>query len=106
MRCPIATLVLVAVIAPAAARDEIQMFECIAQNRLVGREQARMDSPPARWPDGRPREMDKGDAGYTGLGKGEPAPEWIDLFATPRGHGNTYLGFYLARDFKCTGVEG
>jgi hypothetical protein len=103
------TFVLVAAgasLRPAAAQDDVQMHECVAMKKLMGREEGSMSSPQSQWLDGRMREVEKGDPGYAGIAKGKPIPVWIDLYGALNGHGNSLLGFYKSEHLKCTKVQG
>ena len=86
---------------PAIAQDKVQMYECIVHKKLLGREEGPMDAPEAKWPEGRLREVEKGDPGYTGIAKGKPIPEWIGLFGALHGYGSSFLSLYLSKDFRC-----
>lgn len=92
---------------PIAAIDDAQMYECVAMKKLMGREEGSMSSSKSKWPDGRMREVEKGDPGYAGfVAKDKPIPEWIELYGALNGHGNSFLGFYKSENFKCSKVLG
>lgn len=89
-----------------ALAQDVQSYECTAQKRLAGREEAAADSPQTRMPDGQPRYVEKGDPGYTGVEMGKAMPEWIELYGAQNGHASSFLGFYLSKDFKCGKAQG
>lgn len=90
----------------SAMAQGVQMYECVAQKRLAGREEPQASSAQTQLPDGTPRYLDRGDPAYAGVEKGTPLPEWLELFGALRGHGSSFLGFYLAKDFECRKVDG
>ena len=57
-------------------------------------------------PDGEPRDIEIGDPADAGVEKDKPLPEWLELFGALRGHGSSFLGFYLSKDFTCKKTAG
>lgn len=86
--------------------QDVVTYECVAQNRLAGREEAKPESPQTLMRDGQPRYVEKGDPGYMSVEKGKAIPDWIELYGAQNGHASSFLGFYLAKDFKCGKVDG
>lgn len=91
-----------AVIGTASAQAEDDLYACTAIQEDAGREDAKMSAPLLRWSDGRLRKVEQGQVSYhNGLDPKKYKSKWIDLYAVPRGHGNTFLGSYLKTNFKC-----
>jgi len=104
--CAVAGLLLAGLPISDARAQDIQTYECVAQNRLAGREEAKPESPQTLMRDGQPRYVEKGDPGYMSVEKGEAIPDWIELYGAQNGHASSFLGFYKSKDFKCMKVDG
>lgn len=79
-----------------------QSYVCTAQKQDAGREQPDMSSPLYWWDDGRLRMAEKDqEAYYHGPNPSGDGVTWLDIYAVPNGHGNTFLGYYLKGHFKC-----
>lgn len=105
MNCVIGRLMvglfaLIASVPGAHAEDDL--YACTALQEDAGREDGKMSAPLLRWSDGRLRRVEHGQVVYhNGLHPKKFKSKWIDLYAVPRGHGNTFLGSYLKTNFKC-----
>lgn len=85
-----------------AARADDQSYACTALKQDAGREEADMASPLYWWDDGRLRMVEKDqEAYYFGPAPSDDGVTWLDIYAVPNGHGNTFLGYYLKSHFNC-----
>lgn len=91
---------------PVTPASAAQLYECVAQKRLAGREEPTPESAQSRLPDGQLRYLQKGDPGYASFDNGVQLPDWIGLFGAQNGHAGSFLGFYRSEDFRCEKVEG
>lgn len=91
---------------PVTQASAAQLYECVAQKRLAGREEPSVESAQSRLPDGQLRYLEKGDPGYASFAEAEPLPDWIGLFGAQNGHASSFLGFYRSKDFRCKKIEG
>lgn len=99
-RLMLAIVVLIVGIPGVQAEDDL--YACTAVQEDAGREDGKMSAPLLRWSDGRLRRVEQGQVVYhNGLHPKKFKSKWIDLYAVPRGHGNTFLGSYLKRNFTC-----
>lgn len=87
---------------PTAVRAEGISYVCTALKQDAGRTDPEMTAPLYWWQDGRLRMVEKDqEVYYYDETPASDAVEWLDIYAVPNGHGNTFLGYYLKQHFNC-----
>lgn len=90
---------LLPIIAPA--QDVVQIWECKALGENVGKTEPNYTSEIMRWPDDRFRTIEQDADYYTSDNPEDADVSWLEVFATPGGHGNTLIGFLKKENFEC-----
>ncbi len=83
------------------AQDSVQLWECKALGEHVGKTEPNYSSDIARWPHGAFKTIERDADYYTSDRSDDPTVEWLEVFATPGGHGNTLIGFLKKENFEC-----
>ena len=93
-------------IRPALANENVSQWQCKAIGENVGKTDPTYASDIMRWPDDRFRIVERGSDYYTGENPDDPQTVWLDIYAVPNGHGNTFIGYLKKENFECIPFQG